>query len=479
MAKHFAFVALVLYLFCQGTVARFPQRTFTRPHADNEGRHAGYEPGEDPRLDKRLAFSLHRAKIIPFDGKLAKPLIANTKDIPTSYESAKEWAKSNILAFRVPGIELPDVNPVWRRESNFKGGRMRGVEIVGGDKNKIPLDIYKGNSETCFYYTHGSHVLSAHNKVFVDRLKYFSEEHDMTFIAVEYRNHLFHPDEEIKSAQYPAGLNDAYAGLKWVHENKKELGCSTIVNVGEGNGGNMCITLSLKTVEEGKKYLDGSFCHSPESENNVFSKQVASATENDAFGTCYYHASHQAMFIDFFTRNAEDRKSHLAFAVEAGAEHMQGMAPMYLTFNELSPFRDVAKEMYRNFLHGGVDVEARMVMGALHSADFFANTVHGENTLNELKRFAWRVANPTSMIQTTWIELGEKKMCDMYNGERYLEIGSGKVADLNACKESCAASQTGCKTVTYFRSRWCSHFSTDCDTIVKSSHAVQTLRMAN
>lgn len=492
MAKHFAFVALVLYSFCQGTVARYTHRPFCAPHilTPTRGRYAGHTPQDLPGLDRTVARSLSEQHITSFDGELSTPLIEKSKDIPNTYDAAKMWANAHTRDFpnvlNYPGMGMANVDTTWRgkRRRQLKGiqgaiplskARMRGVEIVGPDKNKIPLDIYQGKSETCFYYTHGSHVLSAHNELFVKHLTYLSEEHDMTMIAVDFRNHLFHPDREIKSAQFPAGLNDAYAGLKYVHEHKKELGCSSIVNMGEGAGGNMCLTLSLKMVKEGDNFLAGSFCHSPESDNDVFSKRVQSSTENADFGISYYHESHQKMFIDFFTKE-EDRHNPLAFAIEAGAKDMKGMPPVMITINELSPFRDVGSEMYRNLLRGGVDVEARMSMGTLHSADFFGNTPLMETTVGSLKDFAKKVARGQSLTETKWLELGEGKECDT-EVEVYLKSSSGNFEDLSGCQASCVRS-ISCKSITYFgRSGFCSHFSTECKYTVKRSRSVQSFRI--
>jgi hypothetical protein len=51
--------------------------------------------------------------------------------------------------------------------------------------------------------------------------------------------------------------------------------------------------------------------------------------------------------------------------------------------------------------------------------------------------------------------------CDASKGEVYLGQSSGKQAGLAACKKSCEDASK-CKSVTFFRSGWCSHYSTCC-----------------
>ena len=59
----------------------------------------------------------------------------------------------------------------------------------------------------------------------------------------------------------------------------------------------------------------------------------------------------------------------------------------------------------------------------------------------------------------TWLEIGSKWQCD--TPEAYLDSSRGKVPTLDQCKESCAATLE-CKSITYFNSKWCSHYSALC-----------------
>ena len=66
--------------------------------------------------------------------------------------------------------------------------------------------------------------------------------------------------------------------------------------------------------------------------------------------------------------------------------------------------------------------------------------------------------------------------CDTGAGEVYMAKSSpGKVSSLDACKKSCEAALK-CQSIAYFRSGWCSHYSTPCTKTQRNSKAVGTFQ---
>ena len=61
----------------------------------------------------------------------------------------------------------------------------------------------------------------------------------------------------------------------------------------------------------------------------------------------------------------------------------------------------------------------------------------------------------------TWLSVSLHAACDTGAGEVYLQTSSKNVPSLKQCKKLCETS-TECHSVTYFKSGWCSHFSTTC-----------------
>merc|ERR1711866_28662 len=66
-----------------------------------------------------------------------------------------------------------------------------------------------------------------------------------------------------------------------------------------------------------------------------------------------------------------------------------------------------------------------------------------------------------SGVKPTWSSASSNAECDTGAGEAFLNNSPGKVSSLEQCKKTCKNSPS-CKSITYFKSRWCSHFSTPC-----------------
>ena len=69
----------------------------------------------------------------------------------------------------------------------------------------------------------------------------------------------------------------------------------------------------------------------------------------------------------------------------------------------------------------------------------------------------------------TWMDVGSKTACDTDAGEVFMP-SSREVASLEECKKSCEG-VAGCQSITYFKSRWCSHFSTPCSNTKRHNKA--------
>ena len=84
---------------------------------------------------------------------------------------------------------------------------------------------------------------------------------------------------------------------------------------------------------------------------------------------------------------------------------------------------------------------------------------------------------PTPNPSMRWEQVGGKKTaCDSKAGEVTQTRSPGKVSTIEKCKSLCQA-DAGCKSITYFRSGWCSHFSTSCIKTTQHNKAVASYRL--
>ena len=70
-----------------------------------------------------------------------------------------------------------------------------------------------------------------------------------------------------------------------------------------------------------------------------------------------------------------------------------------------------------------------------------------------------------------WVKVGDNAACDTDASEVYIQPSPGKLPSLKACQKTCE-DEKQCKSITYFKSGWCSHFSTDCSKTVRVGKAV-------
>ena len=77
----------------------------------------------------------------------------------------------------------------------------------------------------------------------------------------------------------------------------------------------------------------------------------------------------------------------------------------------------------------------------------------------------------TIITSLEWVNLQSNIECDAGAGEVYRKQSPGKVSDLETCKKSCE-DDAGCRSITFFLSKWCSHFSTECTRTKFSGNAV-------
>jgi len=213
----------------------------------------------------------------------------------------------------------------------------------------------------------------------------------MTVVAPDFRNYL-HNREGLEVAQFPAALHDSYSGLEWMYEHKAELGCEAIVAIGDSSGANLAMGMAMKASQEGRpELIDGSFLLAPYVASDMFSDRFPSLAENDGY-VGSWRTKEQQQKMNFYTTNAQDFLSPLAWAMNAGPDDLEGMKPVMIIVNELDPLRDIGLEFYRKLLAAGVDVEAQTVMGIMHDFQIFNPVIKQfDTTANAIKGFGARL----------------------------------------------------------------------------------------
>merc|ERR1712176_1687741 len=77
----------------------------------------------------------------------------------------------------------------------------------------------------------------------------------------------------------------------------------------------------------------------------------------------------------------------------------------------------------------------------------------------------------TAGMTFTWVDRFVNTACNAGAGEKYLGASSKRMSNEEACKKSCE-DVAACRSITFYSSGWCSHFSTDCTKTKADSNAI-------
>jgi len=209
----------------------------------------------------------------------------------------------------------------------------------------------------------------------------------LVVIGVEFRN----AAGKLGPHPFPAGLNDCFSGLTWVHENRDNLGISKIVISGESGGGNLALATTLKAKGEGTlDMVDGVYAQCPYISGVYADKDpsLPSLYENDGY---FLACQMMGAMVRMYSPDSSADTDPLAWPLNASAEDLQGLPPHVVSVNELDPLRDEGLAYFRKLLGAGVTASSRTVNGTVHAGDCIFRDVMPEvylGTINDINSFA-------------------------------------------------------------------------------------------
>ena len=126
----------------------------------------------------------------------------------------------------------------------------------------------------------------------------------------------------------------------------------------------------------------------------------------------------------------------------------------------------------------------RVCVGSYDCETLYHTSFHAFKQLNmktqlhfhmTLSHSQWEIAHSRTLVWTdwerAWVQAGSNFECDTrLQGEVYLQESSKKIPKLDQCKKSCRDS-ADCRSITHYKSGWCSHFSTPCTKVRPKTNA--------
>lgn len=315
------------------------------------------DPRSDPRMVEALApFQLDRATpATPFD---------STAPLPAQLGFLDELEGGFGAVFGALLGGAPAIDGVV--ESS--------VTITGVDDNEIVLFISRPATATApipgVLHIHGGGMvfLSAAGPEYV-RFRKAIAQTGAVVIGVEFRN----AAGVLGPHPFPAGLNDCTSALRWIDENRTELGISSLTVAGESGGANLSLATALKAKRDGHLHLiDGVYAQvpyisglygAPEAQRV---RELPSLVENDGYLL-------SCALMDIMATVYDPTRSHdtdpLCWPYHATVEELRGLPAHFVSVNELDPLRDEGQAYLRKLEEAGVRTGTRTVEGVCHAAD--------------------------------------------------------------------------------------------------------------
>jgi len=188
--------------------------------------------------------------------------------------------------------------------------------------------------------------------------------------AVEYRLAPEHP--------FPAGLEDCYAALRWLHAEAATLGVDPArVGVGgQSAGGGLSAATALLARDRGGPPLCFQFLGIPELDHRLDTTSMRTFVD-----TPMWHRANAERSWRHYLGDAIDVSPYASPAI---AEDLTGLPPAYVTTMEFDPLRDEGIMYALRMMEAGVSVELHSYPGTFHGSAVITSAAVSRRASHEL-----------------------------------------------------------------------------------------------
>jgi len=174
-------------------------------------------------------------------------------------------------------------------------------------------------------------------------------------VTVEYRLAPEHP--------FPAGLDDCYATLTWMHDQAGGLGldAARIAVGGQSAGGGLAAATALVARDRGGPGVCFQFLGIPELDHRLTTTSMRTFVD-----TPMWHRANGVLSWRYYL--GPDPGEVSPYASPAIAEDLTGLPPAYVTTMEFDPLRDEGITYALRLMEAGVSVELHTFPGTFHGS---------------------------------------------------------------------------------------------------------------
>jgi len=166
---------------------------------------------------------------------------------------------------------------------------------------------------------------------------------------------------------FPAGLNDCYRALEWMHDSAVELNVDSerIGIFGQSAGGGLCAALALMARDQKGPGICFQYLGMPELDDRLETVSMMTFTDTPMWHRPNAELSWQYYLGDKYTAGGHDVP---VYAAPARVEDASGLPPAYISAMEFDPLRDEDIHYALKLMECGVAVELHTFPGTFHGS---------------------------------------------------------------------------------------------------------------
>ena len=230
---------------------------------------------------------------------------------------------------------------------------------INTSSNQIPVRIYtpdKGSSFPIIIYVHGGAWVGGSLDDYGAVCRKISKNTNAIVISVAYRLAPENP--------FPAGLDDVYNVLLWVHKNSNSInGNSTKICVaGDSAGGNLAAAVCQMARDKSGPHINSEVLIYPAT--NLYSFNTKSWSYYGGAGYSYLTKENYKMFLSYYIPKVEDRKK--SYASPLLSNDFSKLPDTLIITAEFDPLRDEGEEYGNKLRNAGVNTIITRYNGVTH-----------------------------------------------------------------------------------------------------------------
>ena len=302
----------------------------------------------DPELAAALPFlpTVGGSGVGP-DGEATDLALARSKQL--------EFARANNASVETGGLTIEDV-------------------LVTGTGSPVPVRVYapaESRERPAVLHLHGGAFTFGSIDMEHGTSVRIAAEVDAVVVSVGYRLAPEHP--------FPAGLEDCYTALAWLHENAPRLGVDRgrIAVFGMSAGGGLAAALALLTRDRHGPPLCFQYLGMPELDDRLETPSMRQFTD-----TPIWYRQAAVMSWSRYLRDADGPVSHYAAPARAG--DLSRLPPAFISTMEFDPLRDEGISYALRLLETGVSVELHQYAGTFHGSNLVVGAAVTQRQTAEL-----------------------------------------------------------------------------------------------